>query len=136
MADHDMDRLNRRIDEIAQKVDGLSASFDKGFSHVNERFDEIDKRFTDIDQRFEQVDKRFDEGFAAIDESFAEQRQYTENAFYMLRTEMRDGFAEMRAGFQQIDRRLALFIETQSAINQSADRRTTALERARRRRKS
>jgi hypothetical protein len=91
MADQDME-LNRKVDEIAGKLDTLSAS---------------------IDQRFSDVDTRFDTALVEISEHFVEQRQYTELAFDVLRSEMREGFAEMRAGFQQINRRLGVFIDTQ-----------------------
>lgn len=129
MADQDMERLDRKVDEIAEKLDTLSASFDK---------------------RFGEVDKRFDKALVEIDGHFVEQRQYTELAFDMLRSEMREGFAgmrggfaEMRSGFEQIDQRLAIFIETQGGVNFASakalaehSRRIRALEHARSRRRS
>ena len=135
MADQDMERLNRKVDEIAGKLDTLSASVDTRFGDVNTRFDAVD-------ERFDGVDKRFDQTIADINVHFVEQRQYTELAFDTLRTEMREGFAEMRvgfaavhSGFEQLDRRLAIFIETQGRINQDLQRRTPARDHARRRRK-
>jgi len=129
MADQDMERLNRKVDEIAEKLDTLSAS--------------VDQRFGEVDQRFNAVDERFDKALVDISEHFVEQRQYTELAFDTLRKEMREGFAEMhegfaemRSGFERIDQRLAIFIETQGGINQRVDRRIGALEHARRRPKS
>lgn len=133
MTDLDMEQLHRKIDAIAGKLETLSASFDKRFGEVNTRFDAVDKRFGE-------VDRRFDRALVEISEHFVEQRQYTELAFDTLsaelRAEMRAGFAGMQAGFEQIDRRLALFIETQGGINQSDHRRIGALEHARRRRRS
>jgi hypothetical protein len=122
MANEDMERLNRKVTEIGGKLDTLSVS--------------VDKRFSDVDKRFNDVDKRFDTALAEISQHFVEQRQYTELAFDTLRTEMRAGFAAMRSGFDRIDQRLATFIETQGGINQSDDRRISALEHTPRRRKS
>ena len=59
--------------------------------------------------------------------------QPTDLALYALRKEMREGFAEMRVGFEQINRRLTTLIEIQGSINQHVDRQIGALEYARRR---
>ena len=66
LADHDVNVLARKIEDIGQKLDGLSAIFEVGFARVDTHFVQIDARFDQIDDRLAHVDTRFDSHFAEV----------------------------------------------------------------------
>jgi hypothetical protein len=78
-----------------------------------------DRRFADIDARFVDIDARF----VGIDAAFIEQRQYTEFAFDRLRQDMKAGFSQIDTRFNQLERKLNQFIDTQSKTNELVERR-------------
>ncbi len=97
------------LTERVERIDQRGEQMDRRFEQIDQRFEQIDQRFEQMEKKLDalssSVDKRFDE----VTESFVEQRKYTELAYSRLA-------ADMRTGFDGIDRKLDQFIDAQSRI--------------------
>lgn len=52
------------------RLDDFAAHTDRRFDAVDKRFDAVDKRFDAVDRRFESLERRMEDGFTEIDARF------------------------------------------------------------------
>lgn len=96
-----------RLDELNRRVDNGFKAVDKRFGQVEQEtkdgFAKVDKRFERVEQEmrdgFARVDREMKEGFSRVDERLAQMAT---------RTEMNEGFAEMRANYAALNRTLVV----------------------------
>jgi len=52
------------------RLDDFAAHTDRRFDAVDKRFDAVDKRFDAVDKRFESLERRMEDGFTEINARF------------------------------------------------------------------
>jgi cystathionine beta-lyase family protein involved in aluminum resistance len=90
-----------RLDELNRRVDNGFKSVDKHFEQVEQ---EMKEGFARVDKRFEKIEQETTEGFARVDARF--EKIDGRLAQTPTRTEMNEGFAEMRAAYAALNRTL------------------------------
>jgi hypothetical protein len=92
---------------------------DNGFKAVDKRFGQVEQEtkdgFAKVDRRFEKVEHEMREGFARVDREMKERFSRVDKRFEKIeerlaqtptRTEMNEGFAEMRTAYAALNRTL------------------------------
>ena len=65
---------DRDYADVAIKVDANRSAINALGVQTAARFDQVDRRFEQVDRRFEQVDRRFEQLELKVDQGFAEMR--------------------------------------------------------------
>lgn len=83
------------------RLDELNRRVDNGFKAVDKRFERVEQEMRD---GFARVDREMKEGFAKVDKRF--EKVEGRLAQTPTRTEMNEGFAEMRTAYAALNRTL------------------------------
>ena len=93
-----MDAVKEAV--LEQKIDNLTERFDQ----VDARFAQVDARFEQVDARFAQVDARFDR----LEDRFEQAEERNRIEFRAIRSEMNEGFGELRTEMASLNRTLII----------------------------
>ena len=94
--DEKFDAVDKRFDET---VDQLATAVKQGFDAFDDRFDAMDTRFDTLEKTVDDIAVATKLSFDAIDDRFDD----ADDRFVELRTEMRDGFAQMTERSKRLD---------------------------------
>jgi hypothetical protein len=106
MNDLRVDRIEEALGAVTGAVERLGAKMDSGFREVHTKVDglaaRMDEEFREVHAKVDGLAARMDEEFLEVRAAFVDQKEYTDFTFRHMAKELRE---EMKAGFNQLDRR-------------------------------